>query len=309
VFQELEDSPDPLEFLEDPPTSSVQASSSIIQEISLSSSRFLMVQEASKIKTSSVPNSKLIKLPCQVHSVVCSALVDCGATANFVSQDLVNQLTLKTFRLEEPVPVVLADQGNTKLQSRQVVKNLKFKIQDFQDSSDFLVVPTQYDIVLGKPWLDRHNPHVDWPSNSLHFEDNIVLKDISLSSLETKIEDKLKHQDQDMESLLKEYADVFPEDLPEELPPPRPVDHEIELEPLSTPTFGPTYKMSVSESAELKKQVEDLLKKGFIRPSKSPFGAPVLFVKKANGKLRMCIDYRALNKITIKNRYALPRVN
>jgi len=109
--------------------------------------------------------------------------------------------------------------------------------------------------------------------------------------------------------LLSEFADVFPEDLPTSLPPRREVDHRIELMPGATPPSRPTYRMSPVELDELKKQLQDLTEHGFIQPSKSPFGAPVLFVKKKDGSMRMCIDYRALNKITIKNKYPLPRVD
>lgn len=106
-----------------------------------------------------------------------------------------------------------------------------------------------------------------------------------------------------------EFADVFPEDLPPGLPPSRGVDHKIELEPGQTPPFRPIYRLSYKELQELRTQIDDLLKKGYIRPSKSPYGAPILFVHKKGGGLRMCIDYRALNKITIKNRYPLPRID
>mgnify|MGYP006280086663 CR=1 FL=1 len=105
--------------------------------------------------------------------------------------------------------------------------------------------------------------------------------------------------------LLKEFADVFPSDLPG-LPPQRDIDHHIDLEPGHPPPARPIYRLSYKELAELKKQINELLDQGFIRPSKSPFGAPILFVPKKDGTLRMCIDYRALNKITIKNRYPLP---
>jgi hypothetical protein len=105
------------------------------------------------------------------------------------------------------------------------------------------------------------------------------------------------------------YRDVFPSDLPLGLPPTREVDHKIELLPGAVPTSRPTYRLSATELAELKKQLEELTKAGFIQPSKSPFGAPILFVKKKDGTMRMCVDYRALNNITIKNSYPLPRVD
>ena len=108
---------------------------------------------------------------------------------------------------------------------------------------------------------------------------------------------------------LAAYRDVFPNALPDGLPPSREVDHRIELVPGSSPQSRPTIRLSATELAELKKQLIELEAAGFIRPSKSPFGAPILFVKKKDGTMRMCIDYRALNRITVKNSYPLPRVD
>ena len=90
---------------------------------------------------------------------------------------------------------------------------------------------------------------------------------------------------------------------------PRPERHKIELEPGHSPPFRPIYRLSYKELAELRKQLNELHVQGHISPSKSPYGAPILFVSKADGTLRMCVDYRALNKITIKNRYPLPRTD
>jgi hypothetical protein len=112
-----------------------------------------------------------------------------------------------------------------------------------------------------------------------------------------------------MESLLEEYRDVFPADLPKELPPSRTVDHRIELTPGSGPVSRPIYRLSLSEMEELKRQLDDLLEHKFIQPSISPYGAPVLFVKKKEGDLRMCVDYRALNKQTVRDTYPLPRID
>ena len=111
------------------------------------------------------------------------------------------------------------------------------------------------------------------------------------------------------EELIEEYQDVFPEDLPKGLPPKRNIQHRIELELGSVPTSSGMYRMSAVELEELKKQLQDLTDHGFIRPSESPFGAPVLFVRKKDGTIRMCIDYRALNKITVKNKYPLPHID
>lgn len=111
-----------------------------------------------------------------------------------------------------------------------------------------------------------------------------------------------------LESLFKRYAKTLGP-MPNRLPPTRDVDHEIELEPGAKPPYLPIYHLSPKELEEVKAQLTDLLEKGFIQPSKSPFGAPIIFVPKKNGKLRMCVDYRALNKLTVKNRYPLPRID
>ena len=112
-----------------------------------------------------------------------------------------------------------------------------------------------------------------------------------------------------VKKLLDKYADVFPDELPDGLPPQRTIDHHIELIPGAEPTAKAPYRMPATELQEMKKQLEELLKKGHIQPSVSPYGAPVLFIKKKDGSLRMCMDYRMLNKITVKNRYALPRID
>ena len=108
---------------------------------------------------------------------------------------------------------------------------------------------------------------------------------------------------------LSKYKDVFPSSLPPGLPPSREVDHRIELIPNSIPPSRGMIRLSPPLLDELKKQLDELTESGFIRPSKSPFGAPVLFVKKKDGSQRMCIDYRALNLVTVKNSYPLPRID
>ncbi|GKU99858.1 hypothetical protein SLEP1_g12641 [Rubroshorea leprosula] len=108
--------------------------------------------------------------------------------------------------------------------------------------------------------------------------------------------------------VVREFPDVFPEDLPG-LPPDREVEFAIDLVPGTGPVSKAPYCMAPTELKELKIQLEELLEKGFIRPSVSPWGAPVLFVKKKDGSMRLCIDYRELNKVTVKNRYPLPRID
>ena len=101
---------------------------------------------------------------------------------------------------------------------------------------------------------------------------------------------------------------MFPRELPG-LPPEREVEFTIERTPGTHPISVAPYRMAPLELKELKVQLQDLLDKGFIRPSTSPWGALVLFVKKKDGSLRLCVDYRQLNKITEKNKYLLPRID
>ena len=101
-------------------------------------------------------------------------------------------------------------------------------------------------------------------------------------------------------SIVREFLDVFPAYLPS-MPPNRDIDFRIDMESGTRPISIPHYRMAPAELRELKAQLQELLSKGFIRPSASPWGAPVLFVKKKDGSFRMCIDYRQLNKVTVKN--------
>lgn len=110
-----------------------------------------------------------------------------------------------------------------------------------------------------------------------------------------------------LDAILKEYEDVFQE-LPEGLPPERKTAHVIPLVPGAQPVYRGVYRLTVGEKAEAERMIADLLRKGLIEPSSSPWGASVLFVPKPDGNLRMCIDYRALNKLTVKNKYPLPNI-
>ena len=111
-----------------------------------------------------------------------------------------------------------------------------------------------------------------------------------------------------MVPIVREYSDVFPDDLPG-LPPHREIEFGIDLMPSTAPITKRAYRMAQSELKELQKQIDELKDKGFIKPSISPWGAPVLFVKKKDGSMRLCIDYREMNQVTIKNKCLLPRID
>ncbi|GKE89371.1 hypothetical protein Tco_1566846 [Tanacetum coccineum] len=132
----------------------------------------------------------------------------------------------------------------------------------------------------------------------------VFLEQISAKKEENKSEGK---QLKDV-PIIRDFPEVFPKDLPG-LPPARPVEFQIDLILGAAPVARSPYRLAPSKMKELSKQLQELSDKGFIRPSSSPWGAPVLFVKKKDGSFRLCIDYQELNKLTVKNRYPLPRID
>ncbi|GKE93625.1 hypothetical protein Tco_1574720 [Tanacetum coccineum] len=132
---------------------------------------------------------------------------------------------------------------------------------------------------------------------------------VFLANVTTKeMEDKSEKKRLEDVPIVQDFPDVFPEDLPG-LPPTRQVEFQIDLIPGAAPVAREPYRLAPSEMKELSKQLKELSDKGFIRPSSSPWGASVLFVKKKDGSFRMCIDYQELNKLTVKNRYPLLRID
>jgi hypothetical protein len=108
--------------------------------------------------------------------------------------------------------------------------------------------------------------------------------------------------------VVNKFPDVFPEELPG-MPPDRDIEFVIELKPGTTPIYKTPYRMATPELAELKEYIKELLEKEFIHPSSSPWGAPVIFFLKKDGTQRLCMDYHALNEVTIKNKYQLSRID
>jgi hypothetical protein len=108
--------------------------------------------------------------------------------------------------------------------------------------------------------------------------------------------------------VVNEFPDVFPKELPGMLPD-RDIEFVIELKPSTAPIYKTPFRMTTPKLAELKEHIRELLEKGFIHPSSSPWGAPVIFVSKKDGTQRLCVDYRALNEVTVKNKYPLPRID
>nr|GFC53027.1 putative reverse transcriptase domain-containing protein [Tanacetum cinerariifolium] len=133
---------------------------------------------------------------------------------------------------------------------------------------------------------------------------NVFLAQISATKEDDKSEGKLVKD----VPIVRDVPEVFPEEFLS-LPPARSVEFQIDLIPGAAPVARAPYHLAPSEMKEFSEQLQELFDKGFIRPSSSPWGAPVLLVKKKDGSFRMCIDYRELNKLTVKNRYPLPRID
>jgi hypothetical protein len=167
------------------------------------------------------------------------------------------------------------------------------------------------DIILGTDWLSQHHAVIDVAARAIEIhspldgEITLYLPDqgCTRSCVFTMIESPVEKI-----PVVCDYPDVFPDELPG-MPPDRDVEFTIELQPGTAPISKRPYRMPPAELADLKKQLQELLDKGFIRPSTSLWGCPALFVKKKDESLRMCVDYRPLNAVTIKNKYPLPRID
>jgi hypothetical protein len=171
------------------------------------------------------------------------------------------------------------------------------------------------DVILGINWLDKYQAVISCDKRTIKLVsplgEEVVTKLVPPEPKKGSCyQMAVKNSEADpIESIkvVSEFPDVFPKDLPG-MPPERKVEFAIELLPGTAPIFKRAYRVSRPELVELKKQIDELSEKGYIRPSTSPWAAPVLFVEKKDGTRRMCIDYRALNEVTIKNKYPLPRI-
>ncbi|GKV42221.1 hypothetical protein SLEP1_g49653 [Rubroshorea leprosula] len=198
---------------------------------------------------------------------------------------------------------VLFDSGV--MTTREVCRTVDMYIDGRQLSASMFVLDiSDFDIILGMDWLSKHFASIDyhrkWAQKYLvNGCQGFLVSVTDASSVTSRLEDI---------PVVREFSDLFPEDLPG-LPPDREVEFAIDLVLGTGPISKAPYCMALAELKELKVQLEELLEKGFICPSVSPWGAPVLFVKKKDGSIRLCIDYWELNKVTVKNRYPLPRID
>mgnify|MGYP000961308023 FL=1 len=245
-----------------------------------------------------------------VNDIPAKVLFDTGASLCFMSRPFFAKHEFTCSHLSKPMDVV---SPGKRLSSSLVVPDTTIKMGDYRfQSSPIVLGDSDIDLILGMDWLSKHKAQLDCAAREIqltHSSEDVIIyaardETIRLFSLNEKGELNAISQI----PVVCEYQDVFPEELPG-MPPHRPVEFVIDLEPGTEPVCKRPYKLGPEELKELKKQLDIQERMGLIRPSSSPWGCGVLFVKKKDGTDRLCVDYRPVNKKTIKNKYPLPNIN
>nr|GEW14509.1 putative reverse transcriptase domain-containing protein [Tanacetum cinerariifolium] len=260
-----------------------------------------------------------------------TVLFDSGADKSFVNIKFSHLIDIKPVKLSSSYEVELADRKVVSTNS--VLRGCTLNLLDHLFDIDLMPIELgTFDVIVGMDWLverdalivcGRKEVNVPYGNKTL-----VVKSDGGVSRLKVisciKVRKYMERGSQlflaqvtESEPAKKQLQDVpvicnFPEVFPDDflgLPPPRQVEFKIELMPSAVPVARVPYRLAPFELKELSGQLKELSKKGFIRPSSLPWGAPVLFVKKKDGSFRMCIDYRELNKLTVKNQYPLLRID
>ena len=250
-----------------------------------------------------------------ILNFLAKTLFDTGASNSFISRSLVDVLGLTPTPLTKSLRVTSPLGVSAQLSLICSACPLKIGGRDF--TTDLIVLADNtYDVILGVDWLKLNHALIDCfdmlvifrePGKPvLHYQCRETDTEVVMGLL-THVESIGDNLTVEQIPIVSEFVDVFRE-IPG-LPPRRVVDFVIEIIPGTAPISISPYRMTPTELKELKVQIEGLLSQGFIRPSFSPWGAPVLFVRKKDGTLRLCVDYRQLNKVTIKNKYPLPRID
>ncbi|GKC33293.1 putative reverse transcriptase domain-containing protein [Tanacetum coccineum] len=239
-------------------------------------------------------------------------LFDSGADFSFISTEFAPLLNVRPSIVNPGYVIEVAD--GKKVEVDRIIRDCKLELGGSLFSINLIPLGHgSFDVIVGMDWLSQHKAVIVCHEKVVEIpvEDGRILRvhgerAVGITkALKSAKEDEPRLSDI---SVVCEFEDVFPEDL-SGLPPQRQVEFRIDLVPGATPIAKSPYRLAPSEMQELSGQLQELQDKGFIRPSHSPWGAPVLFVKKKDGSLRMCIDYRELNKLTVKNRYPLPRID
>ena len=265
-----------------------------------------------------------------VNSMSVQVLIDSGASKSFVSVGLVDKLDCVLTALDETLVIEVANCD--RISVNQVCSQCKIEIAGKCFLADLIPFKLgEFDVILGMDWLSLYQAKIDCKNKKVMLvtpegsrvtfkgekqekkfltvmQAKKLLRQGCEAYLAHVIDTKKKTMVLEEVPIVNEFSEVFPDELPG-LPPDREIEFSIDLVPEAEPVSKAPYRMAPVEMKELAKQLQELLDKGVIRPSVSPWGAPVLFVKKKDGSMRLCIDYRELNKLTIKNKYPLPRID
>ena len=258
-------------------------------------------------------------------------LFDSGADKSFISTTFASLLKLTPTALDNTYEIELAN--GRLVGTNSIIRGCTLTLLNQPFNIDLMPIELgSFDVIIGMDWLSKHHAriicdekvvHIPFEGETLVIRGNQSNTRLSIiSCLKTMkyiekgchaflahvTEKKTEEKQLGDVPVVREFPEVFPEELPG-LPPVRQVEFHIDLVPGAAPVARAPYRLAPSEMQELSNQLQELLDRGFIRPSSSPWGAPVLFVKKKDGSFRMCIDYRELNKLTVKNRYPLPRID
>jgi ribonuclease HI len=243
-----------------------------------------------------------------VQSVLATVLFDSGASHSFISSSFVEANNVDTVALKRPL---ITQSPGGHIPCHLGVIGIPINLSGVVFLANLVVLNSQgIDVILGMDWLTKHRGSIACAERTVtvtNHHGETVTCHVRVSRPGPMLHN-LKAETPKEVPVVAEYMDVFPEELPG-MPPEREVEFAIDLVPGTAPIAKRPYRMAAPELAELKKQLDELLQKGYIRPSSSPWGAPVLFVKKKDGSMRLCVDYRALNEVTIKNKYPLPRID
>jgi hypothetical protein len=237
-------------------------------------------------------------------------LFDSGASRTFISKKFVEKYCIPC---TESWEVFTIHSPGGQIFTKEVAFHVPLTLAEQDFPTNMIILKGQdIDVILGMNWLAQHKAilNTDLRTIKLSHGHEEVLLSIPIAVPAKpfgRVYEAIIPEIQEI-PVVCEFPDVFPEDLPG-LPPERDVEFGIELKPGTTPISRRSYRMPPNELAELKTQLQDLLEKGFIRPSSSPWGCPAIFIKKKDQTLRMCMDYRHLNEVTIKNKYPLPRID
>lgn len=271
---------------------------------------------------------------CYLCSYPAYILVDTGASHTFISSRFVVEHHMRSSPLSTPLSVSTPSGVDISIVS--MISNAIISYESYELRSDMIILDmTDFDCIVRIDVLRRYYATVDCYQRVVYFYTDQkerwifygkgsrsrvpLISAVRMSRLlehghegyliyAVEITEKKNEVGIAEIPVVSEFADVFPAEIPG-FPPVREVEFGIELIPGVSPISRAPYRMAPAELRELKVQLQDLLDKGYIRPSVSPWGSPVLFVKKKDGTMRLCIDYRQLNKVTIKNKYPLPRID